>query len=74
MAVNRRTFVQGTTLTAATFGLSTKVFAADTIKIGYVSPQTGPLAPNVAAVKVVPCTNVLRFTAMLVSFGGWLSF
>jgi branched-chain amino acid transport system substrate-binding protein len=44
MTVNRRTFVQGTTV-AATLGLSKMAFAADTIKIGYVSPQTGPLAP-----------------------------
>ncbi len=44
MTVNRRTFVQGTTV-AATLGLSKLAFAADTIKIGYVSPQTGPLAP-----------------------------
>jgi len=42
--ISRRTFVQGTTV-AATLGLSTLAFAADTIKIGYVSPQTGPLAP-----------------------------
>jgi branched-chain amino acid transport system substrate-binding protein len=45
MTVNRRTFVQATTLTAATLGLPKMAFAADTIKIGYVSPQTGPLAP-----------------------------
>jgi len=45
MTVNRRTFVQGTTVAAATLGLSKLAFAADTIKIGYVSPQTGPLAP-----------------------------
>jgi branched-chain amino acid transport system substrate-binding protein len=44
MTVNRRTFVHGTTV-AATLGLSKMAFAADTIKIGYVSPQTGPLAP-----------------------------
>jgi branched-chain amino acid transport system substrate-binding protein len=44
MTVNRRAFVQGATI-AATLGLSTRSFAADTIKIGYVSPQTGPLAP-----------------------------
>jgi len=44
MTVNRRTFVQGTTVAAA-LGLSKLAFAADTIKIGYVSPQTGPLAP-----------------------------
>ena len=45
MTVNRRTFVQGTTVAAATLGLQRLAFAADTIKIGYVSPQTGPLAP-----------------------------
>jgi branched-chain amino acid transport system substrate-binding protein len=44
MTVTRRTFVQGTTV-AATLGLQRLAFAADTIKIGYVSPQTGPLAP-----------------------------
>jgi branched-chain amino acid transport system substrate-binding protein len=42
--ISRRTFVQGTTV-AATLGLSKLAFAADTIRIGYVSPQTGPLAP-----------------------------
>jgi branched-chain amino acid transport system substrate-binding protein len=44
MTLNRRTFVQGAGL-AATVGVSTRGLAADTIKIGYVSPQTGPLAP-----------------------------
>ena len=44
MTVNRRTFVQGTTA-AATLVLAKLAFAADTVKIGYVSPQTGPLAP-----------------------------
>jgi len=43
MTVNRRTFVQGV---AAATALGTPLaMAADTIKIGYVSPQTGPLAP-----------------------------
>jgi len=42
--ISRRTFVQGTTV-VATLGLSKLAFAADTIRIGYVSPQTGPLAP-----------------------------
>ncbi|MDE2095281.1 MAG: ABC transporter substrate-binding protein [Burkholderiales bacterium] len=45
MTLNRRTFVQSTTVAAATLGLQKLAFAADTIKIGYVSPQTGPLAP-----------------------------
>jgi branched-chain amino acid transport system substrate-binding protein len=44
MSLNRRTFVQATAALAATAG-ATRVFAADTLKIGYVSPQTGPLAP-----------------------------
>lgn len=44
MTLNRRTFVQATAALAATAG-ATRVFAADTLKIGYVSPQTGPLAP-----------------------------
>jgi branched-chain amino acid transport system substrate-binding protein len=44
MSLNRRTFVQATAALAATAG-TTRVFAADTLKIGYVSPQTGPLAP-----------------------------
>lgn len=44
MTLNRRTFVQGSTAAAAT-ALAPSVFAADTLKIGYVSPQTGPLAP-----------------------------
>jgi branched-chain amino acid transport system substrate-binding protein len=45
MTVNRRTFVQGAAVAAATLSASRLAFAADTIKIGYVSPQTGPLAP-----------------------------
>jgi branched-chain amino acid transport system substrate-binding protein len=45
MTLNRRSFVQGLTAAAATLAASKNVFAADTIKIGYVSPQTGPLAP-----------------------------
>ena len=44
MSLNRRTFVQGTTAAAAGLAVPT-VFAADVVKIGYVSPQTGPLAP-----------------------------
>ncbi len=44
MAITRRNFIQGVAAAAlaSTAGLA---FAADTIKIGYVSPQTGPLAP-----------------------------
>ena len=45
MTLNRRTFVQGVSGAAATLGIPTLVRAADTVKIGYVSPQTGPLAP-----------------------------
>lgn len=45
MTLNRRSFVQGLTAAAATLATTKNVFAADTIKIGYVSPQTGPLAP-----------------------------
>jgi branched-chain amino acid transport system substrate-binding protein len=44
MTLNRRTFVQGATA-AATLVASRLSLAADTLKIGYVSPQTGPLAP-----------------------------
>ena len=43
MTLNRRTFVQAAA--ALTALDATQVFAADTVKIGYVSPQTGPLAP-----------------------------
>ena len=44
MTFNRRQFTQaGAALVAA--GASPLVWAADTLKIGYVSPQTGPLAP-----------------------------
>ena len=44
MTFNRRQFTQaGAALMAA--GASPLVLAADTLKIGYVSPQTGPLAP-----------------------------
>jgi branched-chain amino acid transport system substrate-binding protein len=45
MSLNRRTFVQGLSAGAAMLSASNRAFAADTIKIGYVSPQTGPLAP-----------------------------
>ena len=44
MSLNRRTFVQSTAAIAATTAIP-RAFAADTLKIGYVSPQTGPLAP-----------------------------
>lgn len=44
MTISRRQFTQGLAV-AATAGSSPLVWAADTVKIGYVSPQTGPLAP-----------------------------
>jgi branched-chain amino acid transport system substrate-binding protein len=44
MTLSRRTFVQGSAAVAASSAVPL-VFAADTVKIGYVSPQTGPLAP-----------------------------
>ena len=44
MAFNRRQFTQATAALVAS-GASPLVFAADALKIGYVSPQTGPLAP-----------------------------
>jgi len=46
MTVNRRIFVQGTTV-AATLGLSKLAFAADTIKIGYVSRRPARSRPSV---------------------------
>ena len=45
MTLNRRTFVQGVSGAAATLGIPVLARDADTVKIGYVSPQTGPLAP-----------------------------
>jgi branched-chain amino acid transport system substrate-binding protein len=44
MSITRRHLIQGT---AATLAVSTTphAFAQDVLKIGYVSPQTGPLAP-----------------------------
>ncbi|MBX3604538.1 MAG: ABC transporter substrate-binding protein [Piscinibacter sp.] len=45
MSLNRRTFVHGTAAGAAALALPGVTFAADTLRIGYVSPQTGPLAP-----------------------------
>ena len=45
MTLNRRTFVQGVSGAAAALGIPALARAADTVKIGYVSPQTGPLAP-----------------------------
>ena len=44
MTFNRRHFVQSTTALAAA-SATPLLWAADTLKIGYVSPQTGPLAP-----------------------------
>ena len=44
MTITRRGFIHGTAA-AALLAASGFSFAADTIKIGYVSPQTGPLAP-----------------------------
>jgi branched-chain amino acid transport system substrate-binding protein len=44
MSFNRRQLIQGSTALAAT-ALAPLVLANDTVKIGYVSPQTGPLAP-----------------------------
>jgi branched-chain amino acid transport system substrate-binding protein len=45
MQLNRRQFTQGAAALAA-MGAVPRAFAqADTLKIGYVSPQTGPLAP-----------------------------
>jgi branched-chain amino acid transport system substrate-binding protein len=44
MSLTRRQLVQGGAAALAT-GATPLLWAADTIKIGYVSPQTGPLAP-----------------------------
>jgi branched-chain amino acid transport system substrate-binding protein len=44
MTLNRRQFTQSAVALAAA-STTPLVFAADTLKIGYVSPQTGPLAP-----------------------------
>jgi branched-chain amino acid transport system substrate-binding protein len=44
MTLNRRTLLQGAAAAAATTTVPS-LWAADTLKIGYVSPQTGPLAP-----------------------------
>lgn len=44
MQLTRRRFTGGFTALAAA-GFVPHAFAADTLKIGYVSPQTGPLAP-----------------------------
>jgi branched-chain amino acid transport system substrate-binding protein len=44
MTMNRRHFVQGATALSAT-AFAPVLWAADVVKIGYVSPQTGPLAP-----------------------------
>jgi len=44
MAITRRELIQSVAA-AALVSASGVSFAADTIKIGYVSPQTGPLAP-----------------------------
>lgn len=44
MTLNRRHFVQGSAALVAT-GVAPMLHAQSVIKIGYVSPQTGPLAP-----------------------------
>ena len=44
MSISRRHFTQGVAV-AAVAGATPLVWAADVVKIGYVSPQTGPLAP-----------------------------
>jgi branched-chain amino acid transport system substrate-binding protein len=44
MSMTRRHFSQGLVAVTAA-GVTPLVWAADTVKIGYVSPQTGPLAP-----------------------------
>jgi len=44
MTMNRRQFTQSTAAIAAASALPLAL-AADVVKIGYVSPQTGPLAP-----------------------------
>jgi branched-chain amino acid transport system substrate-binding protein len=44
MHLSRRQFTQGLAA-AATTTTTASVWAADVVKIGYVSPQTGPLAP-----------------------------
>ena len=44
MTLTRRTFVRAAAALAS-IEAPGLVFAADTVKIGYVSPQTGPLAP-----------------------------
>lgn len=44
MIANRRTFTRGI-VAAAAISAMPFAWAADTVKIGYVSPQTGPLAP-----------------------------
>lgn len=44
MTMNRRHLIQGAAALAAGSAVP-RVFAADVVKIGYVSPQTGPLAP-----------------------------
>jgi branched-chain amino acid transport system substrate-binding protein len=44
MTFNRRTFVQSSAALLAA-SVAPHAAAADTVKIGYVSPQTGPLAP-----------------------------
>ena len=44
MSISRRQFTQSLAAAAAV-GVVPMVWAADTVKIGFVSPQTGPLAP-----------------------------
>jgi branched-chain amino acid transport system substrate-binding protein len=45
MSLTRRSLIQGTAAAAAGAAVPAAFAQSDTLKIGYVSPQTGPLAP-----------------------------
>jgi len=55
--VNRRTFIKASAATGAALATGSvfapSVRAAQTLKLGYVSPQTGPLAPFAEADKFI---------------------
>ncbi|MDE2374623.1 MAG: twin-arginine translocation signal domain-containing protein, partial [Hyphomicrobiales bacterium] len=55
--LNRRTFMKASAATGAALAAGSvfapSVRAAQTLKLGYVSPQTGPLAPFAEADKFI---------------------
>ncbi|MCL8329593.1 ABC transporter substrate-binding protein [Pseudomonas sp. s4] len=74
LPVTRRNFLRATGIVAGTAALATMPFgpllaAERTIKIGYVSPQTGPLAPFAAADQYI-LQSLQRVMSNTIGIGG----